>query len=151
MLSRILERNTRRGRGLQWGQTQHVKLGCTPCYPFLRIDNTSKIHLTVQGLASANDGENEGLILTDLKRQTTYPVIWKAAFVDDIGLVKHHLYRQTQFEGAIDERNPICVQESVNSRNIKGMQTHNLLFITVSMSSWNRMSGLVEAMHESAA
>ena len=106
--------------------------------------------LIVQGLASANDGENEGLILTDLKRQT-YPVIWKAAFVDDIGLVKHDLHRQTQFESAIEERDPICVQESVNSKNIKGMQTHNLLFITVSMSSWNRMSGLVEAMHESAA
>ena len=106
--------------------------------------------LIVQGLASANDGENEGLILTDLKRQT-YPVIWKAAFVDDIELVKHDLHRQTQCEGAIEERDPICVQESVNSKNIKGMQTHNLLFITVSMSSWNRRSGLVEAMHESAA
>ena len=133
------------------GSNTTCQVGCTSCYLFLRIDNTSKIHLIVQGLASANDGENEGLILTDLKRQTTYPVIWKAAFVDDIGLVKRDLHRQTQFEGAIEERDPICVQESVNSRNIKGMQTHNLLFITVSMSSWNRMSGLVEAMHESAA
>ena len=127
------------------------EVGCTPRYLFLKIDKTSIIHLIVQGLASAN-GETEELILTDLKRQTTYPVIWKAE-LEGIGLVKRDLYCQSHFGAAIDERDPISVQESISSRSIKemeGVQTHNLMFITMS-TSWNRMSGLVEALHENVA
>ena len=93
------------------------EVGCTPRYLFLKIDKTSIIHLIVQGLASANR-ETEGLILTDLKRQTTYPVIWKAE-LEGIGLVKRDLYRQSYFGAAIDERDPISVQESISSRSIK--------------------------------
>ena len=40
------------------------------CYLFLRVDNTSKGHLIAQALASVNDGENEWLKLTDLKRRS---------------------------------------------------------------------------------